>query len=124
MYDNFTETAKKVLQFAEQEAIRLNHDYISTEHLLLGLTKVRDGVAVKVFTNLDVDLGKIRNEIEKMIEPSMGSTKTEQRELTPAAHETIKYAAEEATHLNHELWIQNTSYLACFTSRKILLRRC
>jgi len=65
MYERFTDRARKVMQLANQEAQRFNHEYIGTEHILLGLVKEGSGVAANVLKNLDVDLRKIRIEVEK-----------------------------------------------------------
>src|SRR5437762_11552100 len=67
MYERFTDRARKVMQLANQEAQRLNHEYIGTEHILLGLVKEGSGVAANVLKNLDIDLRKIRLEIEKLV---------------------------------------------------------
>ena len=64
MYERFTDRARKVMQLANQEAQRFNHEYIGTEHILLGLVKEGSGVAANVLKNLDVDLRKIRLEVE------------------------------------------------------------
>ena len=66
MYERFTDRARKVMQLANQEAQRFNHEYIGTEHVLLGLIKEGSGVAANVLKNLDVDLRKIRLEVEKL----------------------------------------------------------
>src|SRR5713101_7466207 len=63
MYERFTDRARKVMQLANQEAQRFNHEYIGTEHILLGLVKEGSGVAANVLKNLDVDLRKIRLEV-------------------------------------------------------------
>ena len=64
MYERFTDRARKVMQLANQEAQRFNHEYIGTEHILLGLVKEGSGVAANVLKNLEVDLRKIRLEVE------------------------------------------------------------
>ena len=68
MYERFTDRARKVMQLANQEAQRFNHEYIGTEHILLGLIKEGSGVAANVLKNLDVDLRKIRLEVEKLVQ--------------------------------------------------------
>ena len=68
MYERFTDRARKVMQLANQEAQRFNHEYIGTEHILLGLVKEGSGVAANVLKNLDVDLRKIRMEVEKIVQ--------------------------------------------------------
>jgi ATP-dependent Clp protease ATP-binding subunit ClpA len=69
MYERFTDRARKVVQLANQEAQRANHEYIGTEHLLLGLVKEGAGVAANVLKNLLVDLPKVRAEVEKVVLP-------------------------------------------------------
>ena len=68
MYERFTDRARKVMQLANQEAQRFNHEYIGTEHILLGLVKEGSGVAANVLKNLDIDLRKIRLEVEKIVQ--------------------------------------------------------
>ena len=65
MFDKFTDRARKVMALAREEAKRFNHEYIGTEHILLGLVKEGSGVAANVLQNLDIDLKKIRMEVEK-----------------------------------------------------------
>src|SRR5216110_2953628 len=72
MYERFTDRARKVMQLANQEAQRFNHEYIGTEHILLGLVKEGSGVAANVLKNLDIDLRKIRMEVEKIVQPGAG----------------------------------------------------
>src|SRR6476660_5345043 len=72
MYERFTDRARKVMQLANQEAQRFNHEYIGTEHVLLGLVKEGSGVAANVLKNLDIDLRKIRLEVEKIVQHGPG----------------------------------------------------
>src|SRR5438876_7909675 len=67
MYERFTDRARKVMQLANQEAQRFNHDYVGTEHILLGLVKEGAGVAAQVLASRDIDLRKIRLEVEQII---------------------------------------------------------
>ena len=67
MFDRFTDRARKVMGLARQEAQRFNHDYIGTEHVLLGLVQEGSGVAASVLKNLEIDLKKIRSEVEKLV---------------------------------------------------------
>ena len=64
MYERFTDRARKVMQLANQEAQRFNHEYIGTEHILLGLIREGEGVAAAILTNLNVDLEEIQQKIE------------------------------------------------------------
>ena len=66
-YDKFTEQARKVLSLAREEAQRFQHDYIGTEHLLLGLVREGEGVAAKVLSNLGVELNKVRDAVEFIV---------------------------------------------------------
>ena len=72
MYERFTDRARKVMQLANQEAQRFNHEYIGTEHILLGLVKEGSGVAANVLKNLDIDLRKIRLEVERIVQHGPG----------------------------------------------------
>src|SRR5436190_1678777 len=76
MFEKFTERARKVMSLARQEAQRLNSEFIGTEHILLGIIQEGGGVAAKVLKNLNVDLKRIRQEIEKLITPSTSPTVT------------------------------------------------
>ncbi len=67
MFERFTDRARKVMALANQEAQRFNHEYIGTEHILLGLVKEGSGVGAQVLKNLDVDIKKLRLEIEKLV---------------------------------------------------------
>src|SRR5207253_2859910 len=67
MYERFTDRARKVMQLANQEAQRFNHEYIGTEHILLGLVKEGSGVAANALTNLDIDLRKMRLQGEEVL---------------------------------------------------------
>jgi ATP-dependent Clp protease ATP-binding subunit ClpC len=103
MYERFTDRARKVMQLANQEAQRFNHEYIGTEHVLLGLVKEGSGVAANVLKNLDVDLRKIRIEVERIVQPGAGGDQVVMGRLphTPRAKKVIEYSIEEARNLNH-----------------------
>src|SRR5947209_10544422 len=101
MYERFTDRARKVMQLANQEAQRFNHEYIGTEHILLGLVKEGSGVAATVLKNLNIDLRKIRPEVEKIIQCSQEGTARGKLPRTPRARKVIEYAIEEARNLNH-----------------------
>src|SRR5215813_6689657 len=103
MYERFTDRARKVMQLANQEAQRFNHEYIGTEHILLGLVKEGSGVAANVLKNLDIDLRKIRLEVEKIVQTGPGGGQVVQGKLphTPRAKKVIEYAIDEARNLNH-----------------------
>src|SRR5580765_7809302 len=99
-FDKFTERARKVLSLAQEEAQRFNHNYIGTEHLLLGLVREGDGVAAKVLNNLGVELSKVRSAVEFIIGRGEKSISGEIG-LTPRAKKVIELAVEEARRLNH-----------------------
>ncbi|MFO0944392.1 MAG: ATP-dependent Clp protease ATP-binding subunit [Planctomycetota bacterium] len=101
MYERFTDRARKVMQLANQEAQRFNHEYIGTEHILLGLVKEGSGVAANVLKNLDVDLRKIRMEVEKIVQAGPDMVTMGRLPHTPRAKKVIEYAIEEARNLNH-----------------------
>jgi ATP-dependent Clp protease ATP-binding subunit ClpC len=101
MYERFTDRARKVMQLANQEAQRFNHEYIGTEHILLGLIKEGSGVAANVLKNLDVDLRKIRLEVEKLVQSGPDMVTMGKLPQTPRAKKVIEYSMEEARNLNH-----------------------
>ena len=99
-FDAFTEQARKVLSFAQQEAKSFQHNYIGTEHLLLGLVRESDGVAAKVLTNLGVELNKARSAVEFIIGRG-DRIVLDEIGLTPRAKKVIELAVDEARRLNH-----------------------
>ena len=103
MYERFTDRARKVMQLANEEAQRFNHEYIGTEHVLLGLIKEGSGVASNVLKNLDLDLRKIRLEVEKIVQygPSGEPLDLGRLPHTPRTKKVIEYSVEEARQLNH-----------------------
>jgi ATP-dependent Clp protease ATP-binding subunit ClpA len=99
-FDKFTERARRTLQLAQEEAQHFNHNYIGTEHILLGLVREGDGVAARVLNNLGIDLGSVRSSVEfiigrgeRMVMGEIG--------LTPRAKRVIEFAVDEARRLNH-----------------------
>src|ERR1043165_2854656 len=101
MYERFTDRARKVMQLANQEAQRFNHEYIGTEHILLGLVKEGGGVAANVLRNLDIDLRNIRQEVQKIVQPGPDMVTMGKMPQTPRAKKVIEYSIEEARNLNH-----------------------
>ena len=99
-FDKFTERARRVLTLAQEEAQRFNHNYIGTEHLLLGLVREGDGVAAKVLSNLGVELNKVRSAVEFIIGRGDRATSGEIG-LTPRAKKVIELAVDEARRLGH-----------------------
>ena len=99
-FEKFSERARRVLSLAQEEAQRFNHNYIGTEHVLLGLVRETDGVAAKVLTNLGVELSKVRSAVEFIIGRGERSIPGEIG-LTPRAKKVIELAVDEARRLNH-----------------------
>ncbi|MDG1990795.1 MAG: ATP-dependent Clp protease ATP-binding subunit [Dehalococcoidia bacterium] len=99
-FDKFTERARRVLTLAQEEAQRFNHNYIGTEHLLLGLISENDGVAAQVFSNLNIDVNKVRSAIEFIIGRGERPNANEIG-LTPRAKKVIELAVDEARRLGH-----------------------
>ena len=102
MFDKFTDRARKVMGWARQEAIRCGHDYIGTEHILLGILREGNSVAATVLKNLGIELKKIRFEVEKLTESTGGATTVSQQlPYTPRAKKVLEMALEEAKNLSH-----------------------
>ena len=99
-FDKFTERARKVLTLAQDEAQRFNHNYIGTEHLLLGLVREGEGVAAHVLENMGVELNKVRTAVEFIIGRG-DRTVVGEIGLTPRAKKVIELAVDEARRLNH-----------------------
>ncbi|MFA4984464.1 MAG: ATP-dependent Clp protease ATP-binding subunit [Candidatus Omnitrophota bacterium] len=101
MFNRFTERARKVIILAKEEARRFNHDYIGTEHILLGLIREGEGVAATVLQKMGVSLEKIRLEIEKLVQPGPSTQIIGDIPFTPRAKKALELAAEEARSLGH-----------------------
>lgn len=101
MNERFTDRARKVIQLACQEAKRFNHEYVGTEHILLGLVKEGSGVAANVLRSLNIDLIKFRREVEKIIQSGPDMVTMEKLPLTPSAKQVIEYAVEESLGFRH-----------------------
>ncbi|MBI4282536.1 MAG: ATP-dependent Clp protease ATP-binding subunit, partial [Chloroflexi bacterium] len=99
-FEKFSERARRVLSLAQEEAQRFNHNYIGTEHILLGLARETDGVAARVLSNLGVELSKVRSAVEFIIGRGERHTPGEIG-LTPRAKKVIELAVDEARRLNH-----------------------
>ncbi len=99
-FDKFTNRARKALHLAQEEAQRLQHNYIGTEHLLLGLIREGEGVAAKVLNNLGIDLEKARSSVESIIGRG-NRVVIGELGLTPRAKKVIGLAMDEARHLHH-----------------------
>ncbi|MEX0652498.1 MAG: Clp protease N-terminal domain-containing protein [Phycisphaeraceae bacterium] len=100
MYEQFTDRARMAMGLANQEALALKHDYIGTEHILLGLMREGRGIGFKALEHFGVDLQKVRQELENLVK--QGSEPIEQKMLsqTPRAKLVIQHAIEEARQRN------------------------
>lgn len=101
MSTRFTERAQRVILIAQEEAKRLNHDYVGTEHILLGLIALGEGVAAQVLANLGIDLRRVRAEIEKIVGTGDNMMLLGEIPFTPRAKKVLEYAVEEAQHMGH-----------------------
>ena len=101
MFERLTDRARKVMALANQEAQRFNHEYIGTEHILLGMVKEGSGVGANVLKNLGIDLRKVRLEVEKLVKSGPEMVTMGKLPQTPRAKKVIEYAIEEARNLNH-----------------------
>lgn len=101
MFDKFTNRAKQVIKLAKKEAQRLNHNYLGTEHVLLGLLKLGQGVAVNVLKNLNIDFETVRGEVEKLVGYGPEIQVYGDPALTGKVKKVFEYANEEAANLNH-----------------------
>ena len=101
MFDRFTDRAKKVMSYARQEAQKFNHEYIGTEHILLGLVQEGSGVAANVLKNMSIDLEKIRHEVEKIVKTGPSMVTMGQLPFTPRAKKVLELSMEEASQLSH-----------------------
>ncbi len=101
MNDKFTERVRKVIYLARDEASRLQHDYIGTEHLLLGIVREGDGIAARVLKKMDLDLEQIQQAVENMVKPTGGTLILGEIPLTPRAKRVLELSVEEARLLGH-----------------------
>ncbi len=101
MFNRFTERARKVVLLAKEEAKRFNHDYIGTEHILLGLVREGEGVAAAVLANLGLSSEKIRIEVEKLVKAGPSTLVSGDIPFTPKAKKVMELAMDEAVSLGH-----------------------
>lgn len=101
MSNRFTERVQRVIIIAQEEAKRLNHDYVGTEHILLGLVAVSEGVAARVLANIGVDLKKVRQEVEKLVGTGDNMMLLGEIPFTPRAKKVLELAVEEAQSMGH-----------------------
>ncbi len=98
---NFTDRVRRVLATAREEAIRLQHDYVGTEHILLGLVRQGDGVAAEVLRNLAADFEELLRLVEEQVKPGSSTTPIGELPYTTRAKKVLEYAMAEARELNH-----------------------
>jgi ATP-dependent Clp protease ATP-binding subunit ClpC len=101
MHDKFTERVRKVMYLAREEAARLQHDYIGTEHLLLGVIREGEGIAATVLNNLGLDLDAIRQAVESMVASTGGTLTIGEIPFTPRAKRVLELSVDEARQLGH-----------------------
>ena len=99
MNEMFTEAARKAIEYARDEAARLRHDYIGTEHLLLGLLRLGEGKAIEIITNIGLDLNELKLSTEEVVQPSGGTMTMGQLPLTARAKKTLEVSGQEARAL-------------------------
>ncbi len=103
MKNNFTSRVSKVIRYSKEEAMRLGHDYIGTEHLLLGIIKEGEGIAVKILHNLGVDLNKLKKAIEDATAPSGGTLTIGNLPLSKRAEKALKMTYIEAKNFKNDV---------------------
>src|SRR5688500_20334306 len=101
MHDKFTERVRKVIYLAREEAARLQHDYIGTEHLLLGVIREGEGIAATVLNNLGLDLDARRQAGESMVASTGGTLTIGEIAFTPRAKRGLELSVDEARQLGH-----------------------
>lgn len=99
MNEMFTEQARKAIEFARDEAARLKHDYIGTEHLLLGIIRLGEGRAVEIISNLGLDMTELKAAVEEVVQPAGGTMTVGQLPLTARAKKTLEVSGQEARSL-------------------------
>jgi ATP-dependent Clp protease ATP-binding subunit ClpC len=100
MFERFTDRARRVVVYAKEEALLLNHNYIGTEHLVLGFLREGEGIAARVLTALDIDLENTRSAVEDMLGRG-GSQLSGHIPFTPRAKQVLEYSLREALQLGH-----------------------
>jgi ATP-dependent Clp protease ATP-binding subunit ClpC len=103
MNNKFSIRVQQVIQHAREEALRLGHDYIDTEHLLLGLLKLSEGLAITIIKNLSGDLQELRDAVEEFVEPSGSTMKIGNIPFTKRAEKVLKVSYIEGKNFNSEI---------------------
>src|SRR5215510_9919545 len=104
MFENLTDEARRAMALARKEAVNYGHDFIGTEHVLLGVLAVEDSPAIRILANLGVDVARIRPEIEVRIQPGEKGQISGQIPFTPRAKNVLEWAMEAAGDLGHD-WL-------------------
>ena len=99
MFERFTDSCRKVMALATQEAKRYNHEYIGTEHILLGLVSEREGLGIQVLQNAAIDIDTLRKKIEKLVKSGSGMAYLGKLPQTPRAKKVIEWSIDEARAL-------------------------
>lgn len=102
MFERFTDKARKVMQLANQEAQRFHHEYIGTEHILLGIIEAGGSPAASILTRCGVDLHQVRREVEKIVQSGPQMVATGKLPHTPRTKKVLEHAVEEARNLGHK----------------------
>ena len=102
MFDRFTDKAEKVIELAKEEAKKFNHEYIGTEHLLLGLVKNDMGAAANILQNLDIELRKVRFEVENIVQTGSDLNSIGLLPFKPIVTKVLKLSMDEADSLGHK----------------------
>src|SRR4030065_2068562 len=101
MFERFTDRARKVITLARGEAIRLGHNFVGTEHLLLGLVREGDGLAVAILKKLSVNISTLKGEVEKVVSVGTQVSPAGEVPFTPQAKKVLEYAISEARSMGH-----------------------
>ena len=101
MFERFTDRARKVIALADTEAQHLNHEFLGTEHILLGIIEEGSGIAANVLRNLGVDLTKVRADVEMRVQSGSDPVRPGKRPYTPKTKKVLEMAIEEARSLGH-----------------------
>jgi ATP-dependent Clp protease ATP-binding subunit ClpC len=117
MMDDLTPRGQQVLALARHEAERFHHNYVGTEHLLLGLIKLGQGVAVNVLQRMGLDLEQVRTEVERHAGPHSETKMVGNMPYTPRVKKVLVLAGKEAKALNHSLRRYRTHFAGALTGR-------
>lgn len=124
MFERLTDRARKVMALANQEAQRFNHEYIGTEHILLGLVKEASGVGANVLKNLGIDLRKVRLEVEKLVKSGPEMVTMGKLPQTPRAKKFSNTQSKKHAISIIIMLVPNISCLDSFANKMALLHKC